>query len=89
MEQKGESSTDEDGKLVPFFKFIGVANEKSLLLQVPTKQAGPDNYHLLSVSLENGKRTDTFSFSAPTDDTTLGYVDWIDEDVRGTIPDPS
>ena len=77
LEQKGESSLDEDGKLVPFFKFIGVANGKSLLMQVPVKSTGPDNYHLLSVSLTDGKRTDIFSFSAPSD-AKLGYVDWID-----------
>lgn len=81
LEQKGESSNWDDAKLAPSFQLVGVANERYILLQVPLKPSGADNYHLVSVSLQNGTRSDLFSFSAPVRllyRTGIRYIDWIE-----------
>ena len=82
LEQKGKSTegTKNEKDFTPFFKFIAVANKKNLLLQVPIRVEGTQNYHLLSVSISDGERSDIYSFTAlpPLSYKETGYVDWFE-----------
>lgn len=78
LEQKGEATSHDDGKLLPYFVPIKTANGKSMLFQVPVSASGKNNYHVLAVDLATGTRSDIFSFTSSVSVHNLPLIDWID-----------
>lgn len=79
LDQKGDAASYYDGKLLPYFTPVKVANDKYLILQVPTAPSGEGNYHVLAVDLGKGSRIDVMSFTSSVDIWKVPMLDWIDE----------
>jgi len=78
LEQKGLSSRWEDNDFRPHFTTIGVANGSCILLQVPVREGGANNFRVVAVSRGDGLRKDIFSFSGKTS-AYAPHVAWVDE----------
>jgi hypothetical protein len=78
LEQKGEATSSDDAKLLPYFTPVKIANDKYLLFCVPVNDLAVQNYHLLAVDLMSGKRHDIYSFPSAVSRGNPLSIDWID-----------
>lgn len=78
LEQKGAATSYDDGKLMPEFLPIKLANNKYLLLTVQVQSGTESNFHVLAVDLTTGVRNDIFAFSSPSNYYKVPEIDWID-----------